>query len=577
MRHANNEVKQTVRTQRFLPSLCCIYLLPALTLGVHAQPTPTPPAAAAPPAPAAAQPAANPTTTPATAVVLNSITISDQAKPAARPPGVDASAVPLLNDPELLGRLKAFLNRPLTRGDLLDILGDINTQLATSGNSFTVASLPEQDLTDGTLTVLITRGRVGKINIKNIGADTFTEARYRSLLSIKPGELLSQSALDADVDWIGRSNGYRSATVITEASKTPGATDLSFMVNDRKPFSFSATADNSGARTTGRERLTLTAGWGNVFDSDHQASYTLTGNPKFDRLASHNFGYVIPLASRDVLSLSANVTDVKSDLGVPFDSKGKNLGLGARYDMTLKNLSNYKHGINIGLDFKRSNNNLLFGGLQVTNTSTDIFQLNLGYRGTLQDSYGQTTVGLNWVQSPGGLSERNKDATFTQSRFAASARYNYQVLTLDRQTPLPDKWNWSVNGRFQFTNNNLLGSEQLAAGGVGSVRAFADAIAFGDRGYVLRTELQSPFAELGKGASLTRVQGLVFIDHAKVGNATLLPGETPTNQLSSAGFGARVALPKNVSLRLDAGRQYAVSTPGARLRNLVHFSLSVAL
>jgi hemolysin activation/secretion protein len=44
----------------------------------------------------------------------------------------------------------------------------------------------------------------------------------------------------------------------------------------------------------------------------------------------------------------------------------------------------------------------------------------------------------------------------------------------------------------------LLGSEQLAGSGVNSVRGFAEAIAFGDEGHVIRTEVASP-QSIGNG------------------------------------------------------------------------------
>jgi hemolysin activation/secretion protein len=523
-----------------------------------------------------AQPA--PTTQPATAVTLSSITLSDQANPALAATGVDATAVPALDTPELHEQLKDYLGKPITQPELLNILGAINAQLVLNGDSFAVASLPEQDLTAGKLAVLITRSRVGQISIKNVGADAFSEARYRSLISVKPGDLLQQQVLDGDIEWIGRSNSYRSATVISEAGKAPGETDLSFMVNDRKLLSLSASYDNNGTRTTGQERVTLSAGWGDVFGLDHQASYSLHANPQFDRYVSHSLGYVVPLPWRHMLSLSANFTNIKSALGAPFDSKGSNRNLSARYEVPFRNQPSFRHGMSAGLDFKRSNNNLLFNQLPVTNTETDILQFNVGYNATLQDSYGQTSLGLNWTHSPGGYNSRNNDAMFGQSRFGAKTRYNYQTLNLDRTTRLPQNWNWTISGRFQFSDSNLLGSEQLAAGGVSTVRGFAETAASGDMGYVLRSEVVSPFKELGSGARLTRVQGLVFVDHARLRNKDLLPGEATSNSLSSVGMGVRMAFPGNVSLRIDAGKPLGVSVAGFRPRSYyIHASLSVNL
>lgn len=481
-----------------------------------------------------------------------------------------------LSTPAITSHLDALLGQAITRELLLDVVGTINARLAESGERFSVASLPEQDISTGRLKVLITRASVGEVRVKNAGDGAFHDDRYRSLLRIKPGDVLVADTLDEEIDWINRSNPYRNAQVMTQPGKQIGQTDLELLVTDRRPYGFSVGYDNNGTRITGRDRFTFSAGWGNVFGLDHQLSYTLNANQNFNKYLSHSLSYVIPLPWRHLLSFSANASHINPDLPDPFDQSGVSSGFSARYDVPLKKFGAYTHEINAGFDYKRSDNNLLFSQTPVSNTLTKIYQLNLGYSGTLQDSWGQTTLNGNWVHSPGGVGNDNEDAAFNASRAGATADYNYWQLGVQRTTRLPQGWTWTINGNFQFADSNLLGSEQLSGGGVNSVRGFAEAIAFGDEGHVIRTELLSPAKQLGEGRNAVGLQGLLFYDNAYLKNVHLLPGEASSNHLSSWGLGLRASLPHNISVKIDAGKQLARDVPGANTANLIHVGLSAA-
>ncbi len=482
-----------------------------------------------------------------------------------------------MNTPTMALHLNALLGQPITQELLLDIVGTMNARLAETGDRFSVASLPEQDISTGQLKVLITRASVGEVSVKNAGEKAFSDDHYRSLLRIKPGDVLQADTLDEEIDWINRSNPYRNAQVMTQPGKQIGQTNLELLVTDRRPYGFSVGYDNNGTRITGRDRFTLTAGWGNVFGLDHQLSYTLNANQNLNKYQSHSLNYVIPLPWHHLLSFTANASHINPELLAPFNQSGNSSGFSARYDAPLKKVGAYTHEANVGFDYKRSNNNLLFSQIPVTNTLTKVYQFNLGYSGTLQDRLGQTTFNGNWVYSPGDLiGSDNTDAAFNASRAGATADYNYWQLGVQRVTRLPQGWSWTIKGNFQFADSNLLGSEQLSGGGVNSVRGFAEAVAFGDEGYVLRTELVSPAKQLGGGANAVQLQGLVFYDNAYLSNKHLLPGEASSNRLSSWGVGARASLPHNISVKVDAGKQITTDVPGANMANLVHVGVSAA-
>ena len=489
--------------------------------------------------------------------------------------GVAIIDTPALNQPELLVKLRHLIGQPITRESLQNLLVVVNTQLAASGETFSVASLPEQDISTGQLKVLVTSSSVGQVRIQNTGAGSFSTDYYRALLRIQPGDVLVADRLDDEIDWISRSNPYRNAQVKVQPGQQTGQTDLEVIVNDRRPYSFSVGYDNSGSSTTGRDRYTFNAGWGKAFGLDHQLNYTLNASADLDKFQSHNLGYVIPLPWHHLLSLSANASQIRPALPSPFNQYGNSSGLNLRYDAPLKKTGAYTHNVNFGFDYKRSDNNLLFSQTPVTNTQTEILQFNLGYTGTLKDGIGQTTANANWVHSPGNIGANNNDAAFNATRSGATAAYNYLQWGIDRTTELPRDWKWTIKGTFQHSDSNLLGSEQLSGGGVSSVRGFADAIAFGDEGHIVRTELLTPFMQISAGEGKTvQFQGLVFYDDARLNNKRLIAGEAANSHLSSFGVGIRLSMQNNISLRIDAGKQSYNDVAGSTPTNLVHVALN---
>jgi hemolysin activation/secretion protein len=488
--------------------------------------------------------------------------------------GVSISDDTGLNTQSVKDMLAGYIGQPITETLMQTIVQQLNASLAVSGRQFVVATLPEQTLEDGRVRFLVIQATVGEVIIKNIGVNVFTEDTLRPLLRVKPGDVLTQDALDEDVEWINRSNPYRNAKIITEPGKAFGQTDVSLVVTGRKPYSFSLGYDNFGTKNTERDRVTFSAGWGNVFGTDQQVTYALNGNPDFNRFQSHSLTYVIPLSWRHILSLTGNISKINSNLPQPFDSQGRNSSLNLRYDAQLNRLHNYTHGLNVGFDYKRADNNLLFSQTPVSSTLTKIYQFNIGYSGTLKDDWGQTTGSLNWVYSPGGYGKENDDSAFSTARLQAQSDYQYQTLFIQRTTFLPYNWAWLISARMQRSNANLLGSEQLVGGGVQSVRGFAEAYAFGDEGSVIRTELQSPFWEIGSGNTTSRVQGVVFYDSARLNSVYRLPGEAANKRLSAWGVGVRADFPNQFSLRVDAGKKLVAEVQGVATQSIIHLSLN---
>jgi hemolysin activation/secretion protein len=248
----------------------------------------------------------------------------------------------------------------------------------------------------------------------------------------------------------------------------------------------------------------------------------------------------------------------------PFDSKGYAWQLGLDYEIPLQDWNfgpavRIKQSLTLGADVKQTNNNIEFSSTPVTDNTTRIIQLRAGWNGSFQDRFGNTSLSVTAVASPGGIGAYNDDASFAASRARAEAKYAYANVDLRRTTALPHGFSHVLGFTAQIASGNLLGSEQLGFGGAHSVRGYDEGIVFGDQGILLHNELVAPpfhlLGRLGKFALRDSVTLLGFWDYGVARNRELLVDEDPNVILASIGVGIRYQLANRLSAQFDYGWQ----------------------
>ena len=163
-----------------------------------------------------------------------------------------------------------------------------------------------------------------------------------------------------------------------------------------------------------------------------------------------------------------------------------------RYQHALPNLGALTQTITAGYDFRSTNNNILFGGISVFPSTTEIDQFLGIYGASLPDAWGSTHLTVTLVGSPGGLTELNNTATFQTQQAGARADYIYGNAALERLTDLPYGVTWDAKAFYQLSGGILLASEQLPFGGPTINRGFVTSGATRDEGFQMIHELRAP-------------------------------------------------------------------------------------
>jgi hemolysin activation/secretion protein len=461
---------------------------------------------------------------------------------------IDASRVPWLQNEALTREVAPFLGHPVSVASLGRLQMVIRIHLQLLGRPFARVFAPPQDITDGTVRIVVQPATLDG-DVRLDGNQWFARERYTGALRVRSGEALDAATLNADLAWLNR-NPFSRVTPVLEAGEQPGTTRVTLRAEERFPFSFAAGYDNTGTPNTDEERVSASMQWGNAFGRGDLASYRFAGDPSFAHMRSHSGGYTAFLPWRHVLSLQAAYSEIESVMPEPFTQGGTSWQVGARYEIPLAApRAGWTQSLNLTADFKSSDNTLEFAEIPITGNTTHVAQFGGSYGLTFPALGGQNDARLELQLSPGNLTRYNDTAAFDGSRPGAKAAYGYAKLGLRHQHGLTGGWGLILSADAQFSTGALLGSEQLNGGGVSAVRGYRENSAFGDWGVLGTAELHAPGFAVLKGRD--RADVFAFIDAASL----RLHVDQDGTDLASAGVGVNYQFGAHFSLRASYGWQ----------------------
>ena len=471
---------------------------------------------------------------------------------------ITSSGVPLLT-PEFLDGFSNDLHKPLTFARLAEIRRAVVKRYRDAGQPLVDVYVPEQDVSNGVVKIAIAEFRAGRVTPK--GNRYFSDALLMREMPLAPGEPIREADVATGLALLN-ANPYRRVDVVYAPGVAANTTDVVLQTEDRFPFRLYGGYNNDGVRDLGRDRILAGFDYGNLFGIDARIGYQATasndlfsGNPDIEgrpdrpRFVAHAFNFFAPLPWLDRIELFGVFAQSTPRLPDSYGQTGTGSQVSFRYDRVLPPLDNagaWQQQVQFGYDFKRSNNDLEFGGFQVFNANTHIHQFVLAYDLTNSDPARSTHLNASLFASPGRLDSSNNEAAFDAARLGATPRYQYFQLSGQHESLLGAS-GFSVSARalFQWTGNTLLPSEELGLGGDATVRGYEPYAAQGDRGWNVQTEMRAPALTLGVAA----MQPFIFFDAGHVWNRIPEAGEVNNASLASVGAGIRFQMGRFVSVR----------------------------
>ncbi|MGJ7615990.1 ShlB/FhaC/HecB family hemolysin secretion/activation protein [Variovorax sp. GB4P3] len=444
-----------------------------------------------------------------------------------------------------------------------------------AGYQSVYVDLPEQQVAQGIVFLQVNETRVGRLRV--VGAEYNSPLDVRDQVpALKEGGVPNFTQAQTELGALNRGPRRQVMPLVRQGSM-PGTMDVDLKVDDSSPWRASVGLNNDYSADTRKLRASASLGHDNLWQLGHSASISFFGAPQdLSQTQVFSASYNAPFAGTNwALEASAYVSDsnVATVGGTSVLGKGHSVGLKAIY--TVPNTGNWWHAFSAGVDFKNNKEALQLKGSGDT-VPLKYAPITLSYTGLRQTEKSQYGVGLSLVAGTSSSFQYGSDAAaFDYKRYKSSP--SFMVLKTDFNGTHTFDGGQQVAFRVnaQMTDSPLVSSEQIAGGGMNSVRGYLSAEATGDYGVVGSLELRSqPLTFLGSTVENWRVYG--FVDAARLRLKSPLPEQTDKFQLASVGLGTTFKVGSYFSGRVDIGYPLKDGPRTKRHDPNVNFSLTAS-
>ncbi|HEX7868270.1 MAG TPA: ShlB/FhaC/HecB family hemolysin secretion/activation protein [Variovorax sp.] len=459
---------------------------------------------------------------------------------------------------------------------LKDVEGARDALLAAyqaAGYQSVYVDLPEQQVTQGVVFLQVNETRVGRVRV--VGAEYNSPLDVRDQVpALKEGGVPNFNQAQTELAALNRGPKRQVMPLVRQGSM-PGTMDVDLKVEDSSPWRASAGLNNDYSPDTRKLRASFSLGHDNLWQLGHSASISFFGAPQdLNQTKVISASYTAPIRGTN-WSLEANAFSSDSNVatvgGTDVLGKGHSFGVKATY--TVPNAGDWWHAFSVGVDFKNNKEALTLKGSGDT-VPLKYAPITLSYSGFKQSEKSQYGVGISLVVGTSSSFKYGSDwAAFDYKRYKSSP--SFMVLKTDLNGTHTFDGGSQLAFRFngQMTDSPLVSSEQIAGGGMNSVRGYLSAEATGDYGVVGSLELRSkPLTFLGSAVENWRVYA--FADAARLRLKSPLPEQQDRFSLYSVGVGTTFKVGQYFAGRVDIG--YPL-TDGPRTKKhdpRVNFSLT---
>ncbi|MGH8208036.1 MAG: ShlB/FhaC/HecB family hemolysin secretion/activation protein [Steroidobacteraceae bacterium] len=399
--------------------------------------------------------------------------------------------------------------------------------------------IPEQSVDSGIVRLRVTEGRLDRIRVK--GERYVSGRQIRAALpALVPGETPHLPAFQQELTVLNARTPDVVVTPVLKAGREPGTVDLDLDVKDTLPLHASVEVNNRYSPDTTPNRVALSASYDNLWQLNHSLSLQYQTAPA--RTADAKIeaaSYLIqPEGAHSIWAFSFIHTSSDVATLATLGVLGKGSIYGIRWIDPLVNTDAAAHSITLGLDYKTFGEDVRLSGSPGLDTPIKYLHWSAQYSGSWR--LPATAVGFTGGLGFGIRDLINKPEDFESKRFDAPAGYFYLRSTGQVLQALPKGFAVLVRYNGQWTPNPLIDNEQLALGGLDTVRGYLEAETLGDYGLAGTLEVHSPMLGDRLGSMLRPLYGFMFGDAGIVALQQPLPAQAYRSHIGSAGFGLRL-------------------------------------
>jgi hemolysin activation/secretion protein len=455
-----------------------------------------------------------------------------------------------LAEKDIEAALSPFLGPGKTFEDIEHARAALEKAYSDHGFQAVSVAIPQQTVREGVVTLDVTEGKVSRLRVR--GARWFSPFDVRAAApSVAEGAVPNFNEIVRDVYVLNQLPDRRVAPAL-RAGALPGTIEVDLNVEDHLPLHGSVEVNDRYSPGTTPLRLNGSVRYDNLWQAGHSLAASFQTAPERPEDGQVFVGsYLARFPEIWWLGISLNGIVQNSDISTLGGSAvaGRGQVLGARATFTLPAAAPWFQTLGVGLDYKHFYEGVTLGA-DVLRTPVTYWPVTGQYLANRQDDSSTFQLGLSAMFNLRATSS-DPDA-FDAKRYAASGSFILYRGDLGYTRELPGSLVGAVRLVGQWSPGALIGSEQLAVGGLETVRGYLEAMTLGDWGGALQLELRSPsFARWVGARGELRVH--LFVDAGGTGIHEPLPEQPSTAFLWSLGGGLRFRLYDHVFGGVDAG------------------------
>lgn len=477
---------------------------------------------------------------------------------------------------------KLVVDQRITTATIEEIKREIHSHYQSAGYPFVQVFLPQQDVTDSVLQMVVLESRLGKVVARE--NRWYKSAMLEKAISVKPDEIINLNWIMRDLNFLNRSPFMRVDAIYTPGCE-PNTTDIILKVKDICPFRVYGGVDNAGLESTNRGRGYAGIEYGKMWGLNHTLNLGFISSLDSSKFRGYTAEYVALLSCHHILTVLggySHIQHVKLDFP-SMKNEGNSYQGSFRYAIPIRPIGRLNQEVNFGADWKRTNNTIEFSALfERFGKNVNLTQAVFGYYANLEVPLFRLDWSADLYWSPGRMIADQTNADYDSLRPGAVNKYVYGAASIRLLQWMPKDFSILYWLRGQLASNNLLPSEQIGIGGFSTVRGYEERQLNTDAGFIFNTELRTPFLPLfpkswGRKGYSEGLQFLVFLDYGYGRNHTPIPDEGKHQFLLGAGPGARYNIDPWIYARIDWGFKWHSSDLFAFGGSMVHFGVNISL
>lgn len=435
--------------------------------------------------------------------------------------------------------------------------------------------LPEQQAVGGVVFLQVSETKVGRVRV--VGAQYNSPVEVREQVpALAEGAVPDFNQAQTELTALNR-GANRQVMPLVRQGTLPGTMDVDLKVEDSSPWRASIGLNNDYSADTKQLRATASLGHDNLWQLGHSASVSFFGAPQdLNQTQVWSGSYVAPLRGTN---WGVEASGYKSDSNVATTGGtnvlGKGYAVGVKATYTVPNTGAWWHAFSAGVDFK-DNEEVTRLGSSGDTVPLKYAPITLGYSGFGQTERGSFGLNLSLVAGTRSFLGYGSSAQqFDNKRYKASP--SFMVLKGDTNGTYTFAGNAQLGWRLaaQITDSPLVSNEQIAAGGMNSVRGYLSAETTGDYGVVGSVEMRTPPLTFFTSV-VENWRAYLFADAGQVRVRDPLAEQKSNFSLASVGVGTTFRLGQKVTGRLDLGYPLKAGPRTERGDPRVNFSVTAS-